>query len=108
LELAFDSKPLRAICESAACAERTLGARVAEVLRHRLADLRAATSPKDLVAGSPSLLDGAEREHMAVNLCDGWRLVFAANHPKNPRTENGDLDWVRISRIRILRIETIP
>lgn len=87
-------------------AKRQLGAKVAEILKHRLADLRAATSPKDLVASLPRELDSGDSQHMAVDLCDGYRIVFSANHSNNPRTETGDLDWARVSRIKILRIES--
>jgi hypothetical protein len=61
LELAFDSKSLRTTCESERQAKLELGDVVAEVLKHRLADLLAAKSVKDLVAGQPRLLDGAGR-----------------------------------------------
>jgi hypothetical protein len=103
LELAFETKELRDICESEAEARRQLGESVAEVLKHRLADLDAATSPKDLVAGRPRL--GEDGGTMVLELCEGHRLVFTANHPGNPATPTGDVDWARISRIRILRIE---
>ncbi len=105
MELAFDTKSLRTTCESEAHARRELGAKVAEILKHRLADLRAATSAKDLVAGRPRELAGADHQHMAVDLCDSHRIVFSANHPNNPTTETGDLDWARVSRIKLLRIE---
>lgn len=81
-----------------------LGTRVAEVLKRRLADIRAATSGEDLVAGRPRELEGTD-QHMVVDLCDGRRIVFCANHPKNPMTKSGDLDWARVSRVKILRIE---
>jgi hypothetical protein len=104
LELAFDSRSLRTICESEAQAQLEFGATVAEILRHRLADMRAATSPKDLVAGRPRI--GADRQHMVVDLCDGHRIVFKANHTNNTMTDTDDLDWARVSRIKIVRIET--
>ena len=103
LELAFDSKSLRTICESETQAKLELGARVAEALKHRLADLRAATSPKDLVAGRPCV--SADGQHMSIDLCDGYRLVFKANHPNYSRQGPDDLDWAKVSRIKILRIE---
>ena len=81
-----------------------LGTRVAEFLKRRLADLRAATSVDDLVAGRPRALEGTD-QLMVVDLCDGHRMVFCANHPKNPMTESGELDWARVSRVKILRIE---
>ena len=106
LELAFESKALRAICESVAQAERELGSKVAEVLIHRLADLRAATSPKDLLAGRPKVLNDLSYECMAVDLYDGFRLVFRANHhPRNPLAGPGQVDWLKVSRVKILLIE---
>lgn len=104
LELAFESKELREMCESEAEAKRQLGDTAAEMLRHRLADLDAAASPKDLLAGRPRL--GQDGETMVVDLCEGCRLVFTANHPSNPTTSTGELDWARVARIRILRIES--
>ena len=105
MELAFDSKSLRTICESERQAKLKLGDAVAEILKHRLADLRAAASVKDLIAGRPRRLYSASLQQMAVDLRDGYRLVFTANHAKNPMTQTGDLDWERVSRIKILRIE---
>lgn len=104
LELAFDTELLRTTGESETHAKRELGARVAETLKHRLADLRAATSVKDLVAGGPRELHGSG-DLMAVDLCDGYRIVFCANHPNDPMTGTGGLDWARVSRIKIMRIE---
>lgn len=105
MELAFDSKSLRTICENEAHAKRELGAKIAENLKHRLADLRAATSVKDLVVGWPRELDGVDRQHVALELCDGHRIVFSANHANNPMTAADDVDWPKVSRIKILRIE---
>lgn len=105
LELAFDSRSLRSICESEAQAQRELGLSVAEMLKHRLADLRAATSINDLMVGQPRELDSAQINHIVVDLCAGYLMIFCANHPNNPLTESGKIDWPKVSRIKILRIE---
>jgi hypothetical protein len=104
LEFAFESKALRDICESESEAKRHLGDLLAEMLKHRLADLDAAPSAKDLIAGRPRLGDDAET--MVVDLGEGSRLVFTANHPSSPTTATGELDWANVRRIRILRIES--
>ena len=106
LELAFDSQSLRTLCESEACARRDLGQEVAEALKRRLADLNAATSVNDLVIGLPREVEGTDHQEMAVDLRDGYRIIFGANHPKNPIADNGDLNWARVSRLKILRIES--
>lgn len=104
MELAFASISLRTICESEAQAKHELGPEVAETLKHRLSDLRAATSIKDLLVGRPHILDGTDHQHMAIDLCEEYQMVISANHPKNPFTESGKLDWPRVSRIKILQI----
>ncbi len=48
LELAFETKRLREICENEEIASQELGAEGAERLKHRLADLRAAGSIEEL------------------------------------------------------------
>ncbi len=103
MQLAFDSKELREICESDSQARLDLGDAVAEMLKHRLADMRAAKSAKDLVAGKPRT--HPDSQHMLIDLSDGYTIVFKANHTNNPLTEAGDLDWAKVTRIKILRID---
>jgi proteic killer suppression protein len=102
LILAFASKTLREICEDEEQAERRLGRRVTESLKHRLADLEAAPAAADLIAGESQLqnLTG----NYSVRLIDGFCLEFAANHLKNPLVKNGIVDWRKVSRIQIVRI----
>lgn len=102
LELAFETKELRNICENEAEAMRQLGDAVAEVLKHRLADLDAATSPDDLIAGNPRIAPG--KDAMTIDLSEGYTLVFTPNHPHNPTKAAGEIDWGKVSRIRILQI----
>jgi hypothetical protein len=79
-----------------------LGATVAEALKHRLADFRAASCPKDLLAGRPRRIsDGRE---IVVDLTDTHEIVFRPNHPDCPMTKNGEIDWDKVSRIQILSI----
>jgi plasmid maintenance system killer protein len=104
LDLAFDSRSLRTICEKEEETVREFGLSVAEVLKHRLADLRAAKSINDLVVGYPQVLDGTNNQQMAINLPDDYQVIFCANHPNNPVLENGFVDWSKVSRIKILQI----
>jgi plasmid maintenance system killer protein len=104
LELAFETKSIRTICESHLRAKDEFGDRVADVLKRRLADLDAATSVKDLVASPPYSVDGANCGHMAIDLCDEYLMVFCPNHRKNPTTASGELDWGRVTRIKIIRV----
>jgi len=105
LQLAFETKSLRDICENEAQAKVKLGETVAETLKHRLADLQAATSVKDLVAGRPRTMSGSAEKTMLVDLRDGYNLVFTANHPNNPVKQDKTVDWERVSRVKIMSIE---
>jgi hypothetical protein len=84
-------------------AERELGVAVAESLRRRLADLRAATSVSDLIASPPLPL--TDPLQMAIELSDGYRLVLAANHVSVPMLGSGLVDWSAVTRIKLLRME---
>ena len=106
LELAFAQKSLRQLCEDEARAKRELGETVAEKLKRRLADLRAASSVEDLVAGRPRKVKGDRHPHIAVHLCDRTCIIFCANHTKVQVLESGDVDWSKVSRIKILEIKS--
>jgi hypothetical protein len=66
LELAFESKALLTLCESESRACSELGADVAESLKHRLADLRAARTATDLLVGRPRTIAGNAGECMPL------------------------------------------
>jgi plasmid maintenance system killer protein len=100
--LAFASKTLREVCEDEEQAERRFGKKVAESLKHRLADLEAAPTATDLIAGRPQLQNPTG--NYSVRLVNGFCLEFAANHVKNPRDKNNGVDWKKVSRIQIMRI----
>jgi toxin HigB-1 len=103
LELAFATKQLRDICESSKKADRELGSDIAGKLRIRLADLQAAQSVRDLVAGCPTELK--EERQIAIQICRGYRIVFCANHNKIPLLSCGTTDWSAVTRIRLLEIK---
>ena len=104
MQLSFESKALRAICENETEAKSKLGTKAASLLQHRLADLEAASSIDDLLLGNPRLRDGAGGDTMVLDLCDGYIIAFTANHEKNPVTEDNQLDWGRVTRIKIIDI----
>lgn len=67
--------------------------------------MRAAASVKELVAGRPREVEGGRQPRFAVELGDGSRIVFSANHNNTPLLTSGGVDWARVSRIKILGIE---
>jgi hypothetical protein len=105
MDLAFATKSLRVVCESSEEARRKLGPAVSEKLKRRLADLRAAVSAQDLIAGRPCELDGPREKRIALQLAKGYRLLLSPNHSVLPKLESGKLDWAKVSRMKLLRIE---
>ena len=105
VEIAFANKSLRQLCESERRARRSLGPRVAEKLKRRLADLRAANCVKDLVAGRPSELKGDHAGQVALDLGNKFHLVFCTNHSVVPLVNGGHVDWSRVNRVKIICIE---
>jgi hypothetical protein len=102
LEISFETRKLREVCENEAEGDRHLGSAVAKTLRSRLADCEAASSVADLIAGHPRDLGDAT---MSVELEGGGSLIFAANHPEVPDTEGGQVNWAKVHSIRVLKIE---
>lgn len=105
MELAFEDKALRTICENDVHAQHELGQEIAENLKRRLADLRAAVSVHDLPLGNPRVNE-SNVDEMMIDIGANARLVFTANHPKNPRAERGEVAWDRVVRLKLLRIES--
>ena len=105
MEIAFSTKSLRDTCESEEMLRQKFGPEVAEMLKRRLADLRAASSIKDIVLGNVREVPGTGGLAMCVDLFDGYRLDFGANHIHNPTLATGKVDWSAVSRIKITRIE---
>jgi hypothetical protein len=104
LELAFSSKEFRGLCENDAAAKQEFGIALSDALRRRLADLDAAPSLADLPS-KPIPLPGGDGRLMSLTLTQGTRLIISANHPKNPTLSDGGVDWEKVSRIQIVRIE---
>jgi proteic killer suppression protein len=101
LDISFKTKSLRSLCEVERVAQSKLGKRVAERLKSRLADLDAASCVKELVAGRPREIP---KGRVAVELCDGFLLVFCANHDDVPLGEGGVVDWLRVNRVKVLSV----
>jgi hypothetical protein len=103
MELAFRTRRLRALCEDHDEAVRMMGGPAADVLRTRIADLRAVTYLAELPAGRPAVMDG-ERPRLNFELGAGWSLLMEVGHQNVPRTEEGDLDQTRVRRARVQEI----
>jgi hypothetical protein len=105
MEIAFQTKSLRDLCESRDKLRRQFGDHMGENITTRLADLRAASTIHDVVIGNPREVTRDGRPTMTLDLQDGHVIVFCANHLKMPLHPDSSIDWTAVSRIKILGIE---
>lgn len=105
IELSFQTRDVRTLCEDDMAANQRLGGAAAQALRHRIEDLRAASTVFDVLVGElrldPASVDGSVR---LIELTDDWVLRFRANHARLPRAKDGTIDWRRVSRIQVMDI----
>ena len=96
---------VRQLCEDETTAQQELGVAVAQSLKNRLADIMAARSINDIIVGNPRRLLADSQHIMAIDLSDGYSLLMTPNHPRKRSDEPAIIDWSKISRIKILRVE---
>jgi hypothetical protein len=101
LELSFLNIELRHICEDESVAIKEFGPEIALQLQRRLVDLDVAKYVAELPVGNPGKLGG---ERYKVDVLGNVRIIFSPNPIKIPRDANRQVDWSRVSRIKILEI----
>jgi len=104
LDLSFENKEIRKICEDEDIATLRYGSAVAKELQKRLADIDAAKSVNDLIVGQPGEVFKKVYSNYKIDLCDGYRLIFCANPVYIPLLED-KINWPLVRRIKILQIE---
>ena len=104
MELSFETRQLREICEKKEDAEAYLGKESAGDLRHRLADFIAAKVATDVQVGNPTYVNNKDGSFLIVYLTDGTPVVLVSNHIRTPKLESGIVDWRKVTRVRIIRI----
>jgi proteic killer suppression protein len=104
MEIIFGDSKLLKLCEQQAVAQKQLGQVCARKLRSRLADLAAAGSVRELVAGRPHPLKGDRAGQFAVDLEGAKRLVFKPANDPIPCNEDGSIDWSKVTHVCIVFI----
>jgi len=105
LELSFANRFLRQLCENEITAKRQLGDEASQIFRRRLADLRAVASVTDIVIGKLQFNEDSKPAEISMEICDGCRVIFCPNHNATPELATGNVDWKKVTRIKIMRIE---
>ena len=105
LEISFETKDLRDLCEDELLATQSLGPAVAEALKRRLADIRAADSIHDVLAGHPEVGRYKNFDCYRFELAGGQRLTVIGNHVTPRANAVGAADWERVRRVRVMPLE---
>lgn len=100
MELAFATRALRELCQQEGAAIEEFGADAAAELMARIADLRAATSVADIVAGRPTMSNGKD-PRFTILVLDSIEIVIRPNHTRKPAQEGSSVDWQHVRRLRI-------
>ena len=99
MELAFETKALRKLCEDFSYSKTKLGSAVAQSLRNRVADLWAAASVLEMPHGTT-----VNATYCVIALSGAVQMKLVANHVKNPIDPAGALKWQEVSRVKVVEI----
>ena len=104
LEIAFQTRELRAICESQTRAKRELGDLGSMALRRVLADMNAAETVAELFEFGLEIENCTQGHGMLrFQLSEGLSLFCNVNQQSAPM--NGEtIDWAQVSRLKVARI----
>ncbi|MBS0607138.1 MAG: killer suppression protein HigA [Verrucomicrobia bacterium] len=105
MEIFFSDDKLQELCENDKQMTKKLGKIRAQKLKRRIADLRAASSVSDLVAGRPHPLKYKLKDAYAIDLTDMIRLIFESANIPIPRNNDETVDWKNVTMVRIVSIE---
>lgn len=87
---------------------KQLGPKCAKKLRVRMVDLRAASCLEDLrnvpATGRLHELKGQRKGQFAIDLQHPYRLIMEPAKVPPPQKEDGGIDWVQVTSVRILEI----
>jgi proteic killer suppression protein len=107
VDILFKERRFEKQCNRPALLLRAQGERRARLIRARLDALHAALCLEDLrnVAGRLHELKGNRKGQLSLDLDHPYRLILVPNHKPVPSTEDGGMDWSRITAVKILGIE---
>ena len=101
MEIAFNSKLLRSLCECEEVANKKMGVHSAKILRSRLSDVSAAFSISDLILGKPRIICENGLDILALDIDEKYTMKLIAN---NLVFTDDKLDWSLVSRLKLLKI----
>lgn len=105
MEISFENKNLRRLCESQNRAKNQLGDISAQKLKNLLADLDALNNVAEMLSLRIHNLTIGKDGIFTIELAENSKIVFSANHLQTPLLTNKAVDWSKVTRIKILSLE---
>jgi plasmid maintenance system killer protein len=107
VDILFKERKFGKQCNRQSDLVRMQGTRRAQLIRARLDALYAATCLADLrnLPGRLHELKGNRKGQLSFDLDYPYRLIFVPSHEPVPSTEDGGMDWTRVTAVKILGIE---
>jgi toxin HigB-1 len=102
LVVAFENKDLRLACENEDIAIEKYGS---TKLQDRLADIFAASTVRDLPVGLPEETEFETLPAYKIDIENGLVMFFLPNHVKTPCLQDGQVDWDKVNRVKIIAIQ---
>jgi proteic killer suppression protein len=106
MEVTFSSAKLAKTCNSESKLRGEFGVRMARTIMRRLKDLAAAESLETMrmLGGRCHELRENLKGKLALDLEHPDRLVFEVANEPRPEHEGGNLDWSKVTKVRICGI----
>ena len=106
MEITFASKKLQKRFSTDSGLRAEYGARMAKIIKRRLADLADADSLDEMriLPGRCHELKENLAGHLAVDLEHPYRLIFVPSDHPRPTKPDGGLDWGKVTRIAIVDV----
>jgi proteic killer suppression protein len=108
LEISFSNQKLAKLLNRATDVLRTYGPDNGKRILTRLTQIAAAETLADLSTLPQTRVHEHKADHdeqISVDVKHPYRLMLIPDHSETPRKPDGGLDWAKITRVKILRIE---
>jgi len=107
MDIYFRTKRLQKICSNKNESIKKLGPKMARKLQQRLMELKAAYCLADISRVPPARchpLSGNRDGQLSVDLKHPYRLLFIPANDPIPVTQDGGLNWAKVTEIEIVEI----
>jgi len=103
----FKTRRLQKICSNTTESIKKLGPKMARKMQQRLMELKAASCLADISRVPPTRchpLSGNRDGQLSIDLEHPYRLLFIPANDPIPITQDGGLDWTKITEIEVVEI----